>query len=179
VIGNSDTESSSALLTLRVTNARAISGKTLFALVDIEMKIACGCFAILRCAGPQRSQRLSADASAALHGHGWHLALVAPAPYRITRAIVWCGAKFLVDEELARGKYDAAATVGRGRLRLTCTTISSSAGTKPASGTRRTVFGVMTARDLSRSQRVRRSQTVDYKSHRGRRYSKQDQLGQA
>jgi len=47
VLGKDDPESESALVMFTVTNARAISGKSLFALVDVEMQIAGVCFAIL------------------------------------------------------------------------------------------------------------------------------------
>jgi hypothetical protein len=45
--GKDDGPFESALVAFSVTNARAISGKTLFALVDVEMQIAGVCFAIL------------------------------------------------------------------------------------------------------------------------------------
>jgi len=47
VLSKDDAESESALVMFTVTNARAISGKSLFALVDVEMQIAGVCFAIL------------------------------------------------------------------------------------------------------------------------------------
>ena len=47
MLSNDDTRTDRAVVTFTVTNARAVSSKSLFALVDVEMEIAGVCFTIL------------------------------------------------------------------------------------------------------------------------------------
>jgi stage V sporulation protein G len=113
VTGINDTESDSELVTFSVTNARAISGKSLFALVDVEMQIAGVSFTIL---GVQARNAPNGSTSVHLPTYrdtdgAWRSSIRLPDELRepLGDAVL----EFLVEEGLARRKYDAAAAAGR------------------------------------------------------------------
>jgi hypothetical protein len=94
VVGKDDAGSESALVSFAVTSARAISGKSLFALVDVEMQIAGVCFAIL---GVQARNAPNGCSSVRL-------------PEELCGPLGDAVLEFLMDEGLARRKFDAATT---------------------------------------------------------------------
>ena len=108
----SDVESDCALVTFMVGNARSISSKTLFALVDVEMQIAGVSFAIL---GVQARNVPGGGTSIHLPTYrntdgGWRPAI--RLPDELHNSLGDAVLEFLVDEGIARRKYDAAATTG-------------------------------------------------------------------
>jgi hypothetical protein len=111
VTSTDDAQSDCALMTFSVTNARAISGKSLFALVDVEMQIAGVHFAIL---GVQARNAPNGCTSVHLPTYrdtdgAWRSSIRLPDELRepLCDAVL----EFLVDEGLARRKYDAAAVL--------------------------------------------------------------------
>jgi hypothetical protein len=65
VVATNDSESDFMPMTFSVTNARAIAGKDLFALVDVELQITDVCFAIL---GVQARNALDCPATTTMRG---------------------------------------------------------------------------------------------------------------
>jgi stage V sporulation protein G len=109
VTGEDDGLFDSALVTFSVTNARSISGKFLFALVDVEMQIAGVSFAVL---GIQARNAPNGCTSVHLPTYRdtngeWRPSVWLPEELRepLADAVL----AFLVDEGLARRKYDAFA----------------------------------------------------------------------
>jgi hypothetical protein len=108
-------KSDSELVTFSVTNARAISGKNLFALVDVEMQIAGVCFAVL---GVQARNAPNGSTSVHLPTYRdtdgtWRSTV--RLPKELHEPLFDAVLEFLVDEGLARPKYDAIAARGARR----------------------------------------------------------------
>jgi hypothetical protein len=109
VTGNDDGQFDCALVTFSVANARAISGKFLFALVDVEMHIAGVSFAIL---GIQARNAPNGCTSVHLPTYRdtngeWRSSV--RLPEELHEPLADAVLAFLVDEGLARRKYDASA----------------------------------------------------------------------
>ena len=107
--GKDDGQFDCALVTFSVTNARPISGKFLFALVDVEIQIAGVSFAIL---GVQARNAPNGCTSVHLPTYRdtngeWRSSVRLPEELRqpLADAVL----AFLVDEGLARRKYDVSA----------------------------------------------------------------------
>ena len=107
--GKDEGQFDTALVTFSVTNARAINSKVLFALVDVEMQIAGVCFSIL---GVQA--RNAPNGCTAVHlptyrdtNGEWRSSVRLPEELRqpLADAVL----AFLVDEGVARRKYDVPA----------------------------------------------------------------------
>jgi hypothetical protein len=110
MVAANDSKSDFALVTFSVANARAIAGKDLFALVEVEMQIAGVCFAIL---GVQA--RNAPDGHTSVHlptyrdtNGTWRSSVRLPA--ELHEPLCDAVLEFLVDKGLARRKFDAAAT---------------------------------------------------------------------
>lgn len=111
--GNDDAQTDCAVATFAVTNARAITGKSLFALVDVEMQIADVCFVIF---GVQAHNAPNGCTSVHLltfrdTNGAWRPTLRLPG--ELHQPLCDAVLEFLVDEGLARRKYDATASVSR------------------------------------------------------------------
>jgi hypothetical protein len=109
VTGKDDGQFDCALVTFSVANARAISGKFLFALVDVEMHIAGVSFAIL---GIQARNAPNGCTSVHLPTYRdtngeWRSSV--RLPEELHEPLADAVLAFLVDEGLARRKYDASA----------------------------------------------------------------------
>jgi stage V sporulation protein G len=109
VTGKDDGQFDCALVTFSVTNARAINSKFLFALVDVEMQVAGVCFAIL---GIQARNAPNGCTSVHLPTYRdtngeWRSSVRIPDELRepLADAVL----AFLVDEGLARRKYEVSA----------------------------------------------------------------------
>jgi stage V sporulation protein G len=109
VTGKDEGQFDTALVTFSVTNARAINSRVLFALVDVEMQIAGVSFSIL---GVQA--RNAPNGCTAVHlptyrdtNGEWRSSVRLPEELRqpLADAVL----AFLVDEGLARRKYDVPA----------------------------------------------------------------------
>jgi stage V sporulation protein G len=109
VTGGDNSQFDSALVAFSVTNARAISSKFLFALVDVEMQVAGVSFAIL---GIQARNAPNGCTSVHLPTYRdtngeWRSSVRLPEELRepLADAVL----AFLVDEGLARRKYEVSA----------------------------------------------------------------------
>jgi hypothetical protein len=111
VVGKDDAQCDSGLVMFTVTNARAIGGKSLFALVDVEMEIARVCFSIL---GVQARNAANGCTSVHLPTYRdtdgvWRSSIQLPVELR--EPLFGAVLEFLMDEGLARRKYDASVGV--------------------------------------------------------------------
>jgi hypothetical protein len=107
VTGEDDGQFDTTLVTFSVTNARAISGKILFALVDVEIQIAGVSFSIL---GVQARNAPNGCTSVQLPTYRdtngeWRSSV--RLPEELHEPLADAVLAFLVNEGLARRKYEA------------------------------------------------------------------------